>query len=205
MASGTIITGSTPLYDLREILPDDAGIGLFLHAIVGYRAPTCSVVRQTLWALDILAEEGFRYDSSIFPIHHDRYGIPTAPRHTHLRRVASGELLEVPASTVRLAGTNLPIAGGGYFRLLPYWWAKWGIARLNTLEQQPAIFYLHPWEVDPDQPRIPAGRLSRFRHYRNLSATEHRLRRLLADFSFAPIRDLLSTSASTHAATRATA
>ena len=184
----------------KRVLEDLAGC-----AVAGYRAPSYSVTERSLWALDVLAEEGYTYDSSIFPIHHDRYGIPSAPRHPHTRPAAGGELLEVPASTIRLGGTNMPIAGGGYFRILPYWWARWGIARLNRTEGQAAIFYLHPWEVDPDQPRIPAGRLSRFRHYRNLSATEHRLRRLLADFSFAPIRDLLSTSASTHAATRATA
>ena len=119
------------------------------------------------------------------------YGIPSAPRHVHVRQVSSGSLVEVPASTVRIGQTNLPVAGGGYFRLLPYWWAKWGISRLNRLEHRPAIFYLHPWEIDPDQPRLPASGLSRFRHYRNLAQTESRLRRLLADFRFDTIEHVL--------------
>ena len=121
----------------------------------------------------MLLEEGYRYDASIFPIRHDRYGIPDAAALA-ARRCArpDGELFEVPGSTVRLGGTNLPVAGGGYFRILPYAWTRWGIARLNRVEGQPAIFYLHPWEIDPEQPRLRASALGRFRHYRNLHLTE---------------------------------
>ncbi len=160
--------------------------------VEGYRAPSFSITSQSLWALDILIEEGFRYDASIFPIRHDRYGIPDSPRHPYVLPRASGSLVEVPGSTARLGAMNLPVAGGGYFRLLPYAWTRWGIARLNARERRPAVFYLHPWEVDPDQPRLQASRLSRFRHYRNLRETEPRLRRLLREFQFAPLRRVLA-------------
>jgi len=163
----------------KQLLEDASGA-----AVGGYRAPSFSVTARSLWALDILSEEGHWYDASIFPIRHDRYGIPDAPRHPHLRTVRSGSLLELPASTVRIAGTNLPVAGGGYFRILPYAFTRWGLRRLNRRERKPAIFYLHPWEVDPAQPRMNAGWLSRFRHYRNLDQTEPRLRRLLGEFAF---------------------
>jgi polysaccharide deacetylase family protein (PEP-CTERM system associated) len=159
--------------------------------VAGYRAPSYSVTTASLWALDVLAEEGYAYDSSIFPIRHDRYGIPSSPRHPHAVKVSRGALVEAPASTVRVGSTNLPVAGGGYFRILPYWWTRWGIARLNAVERRPAIFYLHPWEIDPEQPRMPARGLSRFRHYRNLEQTEPRLRRLLSDFRFDTVASLL--------------
>jgi len=158
----------------------------------GYRAPSYSITKKSLWALDVLAEEGYAYDASIFPIRHDRYGIPDAPRHPYSVGKNGHALLEAPPSTVRMAGTNLPIAGGGYFRLLPYWWTRWGIAQLNNKEQRPAIFYLHPWEIDPDQPRLEAGALSRFRHYRNLDKTEARLKKLLAEFRFGTLAELLA-------------
>src|SRR5688572_10604872 len=157
----------------------------------GYRAPSFSVTRRSMWALDVLLEEGYTYDASIFPIRHDRYGIPDAPRWPHSIERGRGRIFEVPGSTVRIGSTNLPVAGGGYFRILPYAWTRWGIARVNATERQPAIFYLHPWEIDPDQPRLPAGWLGRFRHYRNLQAAEPRLRRLLVDFSFGPLRLVL--------------
>jgi polysaccharide deacetylase family protein (PEP-CTERM system associated) len=174
----------------KTVLEDTSGVRVY-----GYRAPSYSVTAQSLWALDVLAEEGYTYDSSIFPIRHDRYGIPSAPRHIHVRPVKSGELVEVPGSTVQLGSTNLPVGGGGYFRILPYWWTRWGIQRVNEAERRPAIFYLHPWEIDPAQPRIPAGRLSHFRHYRNLAQTETRLRRLLADFRFDTMAALLERTA----------
>ena len=160
--------------------------------VLGYRAPSFSITERSLWALDVLIDEGFTYDTSIFPIRHDRYGIPTAPRHPYYARPG---LLEIPASTIRLAGTNLPIAGGGYFRLLPFWWTQFGIRRLNRLEGRPAVFYLHPWELDPHQPRLRAPALSRFRHYRNLGETEGRLRRLLERFAFGPIIETVFASA----------
>ncbi len=154
------------------------------QVVLGYRAPSYSITEKSLWALDVLIEEGFAYDASIFPIHHDRYGIPDAPRHPYRIERAAGTIWEMPPSTVRCFGTNLPVAGGGYFRILPYGWTRWGIARLNAREERPAVFYLHPWEIDPEQPRLGARGLSRFRHYRNLRETEPRLRRLLADFRF---------------------
>src|SRR5262249_10488357 len=133
-------------------------------------------------------EEEYHYDASIFPIRHDRYGIPVSNRQPYRIDRSGGSLVEVPGSTTRVGPLNLPIAGGGYFRILPYWWTRWGIARLNTRERRPAVFYLHPWEIDPDQPRLSAGRLSRFRHYRNLESTELRFRQLLQDFTFDTMR-----------------
>ena len=163
-------------------------------AVLGYRAPSYSITDRSRWALEILAEEGYAYDASVFPIHHDRYGIPDAPRQPHAIQCAAGPLWEVPGSTIRLGSVNLPIAGGGYFRLLPYQWTRWGIRRLNDVEGQPAIFYLHPWEIDPQQPRIGSGRLTRLRHYRNLDQTERRLRRLLSEFQFGRIREVLASA-----------
>jgi polysaccharide deacetylase family protein (PEP-CTERM system associated) len=142
------------------------------------------VTTRSLWALDVLIEEGYQYDASIFPIHHDRYGIASSPRHAYRVWRGRGSLWEIPGSTVRLAGVNLPVAGGAYFRLLPYAWTKWGIARVNRQEGQPVVFYLHPWEIDPKQPRISVSRLGRLRHYGHLNRTEARLERLLSDFRF---------------------
>jgi polysaccharide deacetylase family protein (PEP-CTERM system associated) len=159
----------------------------------GFRAPSYSITPRTLWALDVLIDEGYRYDASIFPIRHDRYGIPLSPRHPYVLPRESGSLIEAPASTVRVGPLNLPVAGGGYFRILPYSWTRWGITRINEREGRPAIFYLHPWEVDPAQPRLPAGWLSRFRHYRNLDKTEVRLRRLLRDFRFGQLRQIVAS------------
>jgi polysaccharide deacetylase family protein (PEP-CTERM system associated) len=159
--------------------------------VLGYRAPSYSVTPRSLWALDVLIEEGYRYDSSIFPIHHDRYGIPLSPRHPYLVRRAAGTIVEAPASTVSFGPVNLPIAGGGYFRLLPYAWTRWGIAHLNRRERRPAVFYLHPWEIDPHQPPLRAGTLGRLRHYSNLERTEARLARLLGDFAFEPMAAVL--------------
>jgi polysaccharide deacetylase family protein (PEP-CTERM system associated) len=119
----------------------------------GYRAPSFSITEDSLWALDVLVSEGYTFDSSIYPIRHDRYGIPSWHRHIHTIDRPGGRLWELPGSTVRHLGTNLPMGGGGYFRLLPYWWTRRGIQALNDDEQRPAIFYLHPWEIDPDQPR----------------------------------------------------
>ena len=166
----------------KTILEDITG-----RSVVSYRAASYSITDSSRWALDILAEEGFRYDSSIFPIVHDRYGIPDFPRHPHLLRLDGGKnLIEFPMSTVRLLGTNLPIAGGGYFRLLPYWMTRQAIQHLNCADQLPVIVYLHPWEFDPEQPMLEARGLSRFRHYLNLHKTEMRFARLLEDFSFGP-------------------
>ena len=160
--------------------------------VAGYRAPSYSITPRSLWALDVLIEEGYEYDSSIFPIRHDRYGIPVSDRQPYRIDRDSGALIEVPGSTTRLGVLNLPVAGGGYFRILPYWWTRWGIARVNRIERRPAVFYLHPWEIDPDQPRLHAGRLGRFRHYRNLHRTEERLRQLLGEFRFDTIQSLVA-------------
>jgi polysaccharide deacetylase family protein (PEP-CTERM system associated) len=163
-------------------------------SINGYRAPSFSVTTRSLWALDIIREEGFTYDASIFPIRHDRYGLPSAPRHFHAIQGGAGTLWECPGSTIRFAGANLPVAGGGFFRLLPYTWTRWGISRLNRVERRPAVFYVHPWEIDPEQPRIRASFASRVRHYTNLDRTEPRLRRMLAEFQFAPLGQILEDS-----------
>lgn len=171
----------------KSILEQAAG-----RAVAGYRAPSYSITPRSLWALDILAEEGYTYDSSIFPIRHDRYGIPVSARRPYRIVRGAGSLIEVPGSTTKIGPLNLPVAGGGYFRLLPYWWTRWGISRVNRLEGRPAVFYLHPWEIDPGQPRLPAGRFSRIRHYRNLDQTEARLRQLLTDFRFDAVDTIVS-------------
>ena len=150
----------------------------------GYRAPSFSIVRESLWALDVLIEEGYTYDASVFPIHHDRYGIPGSSRRAHVVERSSGSIVEVPGSTVRVGGANWPVAGGGYFRLLPYQWTKWGIARVNAVDGEPVVFYIHPWEIDPDQPRLPVSRLTTWRHYHGLDQTVARLERLMTEFRF---------------------
>jgi polysaccharide deacetylase family protein (PEP-CTERM system associated) len=170
--------------------------------VVGYRAPSYSVTPRSLWALDILIEEGYRYDSSIFPIRHDRYGIPLSPRHPYAIERAAGSIIEVPGSTTRVGSLNLPVAGGGYFRILPFWWTKWGISRVNRLEGRPVVFYLHPWEVDPNQPRLHAGLLGRFRHYNNLDKTETRLRALLREMRFGTMTAMLQTRCEQAASTQ---
>ena len=153
--------------------------------VFGYRAPSYSITRKSLWALDILKELGFTYDSSIFPIHHDTYGIPGAPRFAY--RHANG-LLEYPISTARLFGCKVPVSGGGYFRLFPYWFTRLALRSINKNERKPFLFYCHPWELDPEQPRFKnASLLSKFRHYNQLSKTAFRLQRLLKDFSFEPL------------------
>jgi polysaccharide deacetylase family protein (PEP-CTERM system associated) len=158
--------------------------------VAGFRAASYSVVADTLWALGILVEEGFDYDSSIFPIRHDIYGIPHFSRTPVRITCGAGEILEIPASTIHLFGRNWPLGGGGYFRLIPYAATRWGIDHLHRRDQEPAIVYVHPWELDPQQPRLKAGLMARFRQYTNLHRTEPRLRRLLRDFHFAPLRTL---------------
>jgi polysaccharide deacetylase family protein (PEP-CTERM system associated) len=150
----------------------------------GYRAPSFSVVRDTLWALDILMDHGIEYDSSIFPVHHDRYGIPEAPRAPHRVRERRGEVLwELPPVTLRAGGRNLPAAGGGYLRLLPYAWSALAIRRLETAGL-PAVVYTHPWEYDVQQPRFSLPPLRAMRHYAGIGGNAARLRRLLRDFRF---------------------
>ncbi|GAB4345870.1 MAG: DUF3473 domain-containing protein [Candidatus Abyssubacteria bacterium] len=179
--------------EFREDVRRAKGIleDLIGEEVIGYRAPTFSITERTLWALDILAEEGFKYDSSIFPIRHDRYGFPAWSRHIEKVELRNGgSIVEAPPLTARVFGMNLPFAGGGYFRLAPLALTMWAIRRMNT-QGQPAILYLHPWELDPDQPRFALPPLQRFRHYVNLSSTERKLRRLLLSGSFARLKDIL--------------
>lgn len=164
-------------------------------AVKSYRAPSYSVTANTLWALEILHEVGFEYDSSIFPVVHDHYGIPNAPRFPHYRSLRDGRrIIEFPPSTLSAYGAHFPVAGGGYFRLFPYKLSSWAIRQLNEKEAQPAMFYLHPWEIDPEQPRVNASWLSRFRHYQNLGSTEAKFLRLLDDFAWAPMSEVVSAT-----------
>ncbi|GAB4255091.1 MULTISPECIES: XrtA system polysaccharide deacetylase [Deferrisoma] len=193
----------------KGLLEDLAGV-----EVRGYRAPSYSIGPTTLWAFDELLEAGFTYDSSVFPVRHDLYGLAEWPRFPFRLERLEGEgagnwvpldpgaepgspsLLEVPVTPVRLLGRNWPAAGGGYFRLLPYAVTRWALRRILRADRRPFVFYVHPWELDPDQPRIEgAGLKSRFRHYLNLRRTEPRLRRLLSEFSFAPIREVVPETA----------
>jgi polysaccharide deacetylase family protein (PEP-CTERM system associated) len=160
--------------------------------VIGFRAPSWSITAESLWALDILAEEGFVYDSSIFPIHHDLYGYAAGSRFRHRVETASGlELTEFPAATIRLFGLNLPTGGGGYLRILPFSFTKWALRRIEQEDGRAIVVYFHPWELDPDQPRISGSLKSRLRHYTNLGSMESRLRALMATRSFQPFRELL--------------
>ena len=163
--------------------------------VKGYRAASYSITPKSMWALDVIAELGFHYDSSIFPVRHDRYGMPGARREPHVMQTPSGHsLVEFPLSTLQAFRYRLPVAGGGYFRLFPYWFTRYALGRINTADRLPFIFYLHPWEIDPNQPRVQAGRLSRFRHYQNLDRCEQRLVALLKDFSFDSAEQVLVNS-----------
>jgi polysaccharide deacetylase family protein (PEP-CTERM system associated) len=162
----------------KRILEDIAG-----QEIIGYRAATYSITENNLWALDVLAETGHRYSSSIYPIKHDLYGIPAAPRFRF--QVGPKKLTEIPITTVAMLGRNWPCGGGGYFRLFPYPLSRWALQHVNEVEGESAVFYFHPWEIDPDQPRV--SRVSwktRFRHYFNLSRVEGRIANLLQDFKW---------------------
>lgn len=153
-----------------------------------YRAPSYSITRRSFWALEILAECGFTYDSSIYPIMHDRYGIPGFERRAHTIRTASGPILEVPIATAKLSGgTVVPVGGGAYLRLLPYRFTAAGIRRINREERRPACIYFHPWEIDPGQPRLAAGLVARLRTYTGIGGMEKKLAKLLTDFRFLPI------------------
>jgi polysaccharide deacetylase family protein (PEP-CTERM system associated) len=160
----------------------------------GYRAASYSITARSKWALDVLVEEGFEYDSSIFPVRHDRYGMPDAARHPGRIETPLGRtLLEFPLTTTNIVGVRVPVAGGGYFRLLPYWLTRYGLGSVNRDEKVPFVFYLHPWEIDTGQPDIAAGAVSRFRHYTNIGRCEARLRRLVGEFSFGAMEDVLTT------------
>lgn len=160
--------------------------------VLGYRAPTWSITGKCLWALDILAELGFKYDSSIYPIQHDLYGIPGARRFPYVHQLKQGaKLPEFPPATVRLARVALPAAGGGYLRIFPLRYTHFAIRRLERESESPVIVYLHPWEIDPEQPRIAAGLKSRLRHYTGLSRMKEKLTALLDRYQFEPFRNVL--------------
>jgi polysaccharide deacetylase family protein (PEP-CTERM system associated) len=162
----------------RQVLEDAAGV-----AVTGYRAPTFSIGRRTPWAFETLERAGYRYSSSVYPVRHDLYGMPDAPRFPY--RPGPGGLLEIPMTTLRALGRNLPCAGGGWFRLLPYPAFRLGLRCFHRAHAAPCVFYTHPWEYDPGQPVVAGlGRLSRFRHYVNLSRSAGRLDRLLHDFAW---------------------
>ncbi|MBS3996053.1 MAG: DUF3473 domain-containing protein [Hydrogenophaga sp.] len=165
-------------HDIRKaktILEDIGGV-----EVMGYRAPSFSIGAGNLWALDSLEAAGYRYSSSIYPVQHDHYGMPDAPRFVH--QIRQG-LMEIPPTTLRLFNRNLPSSGGGYFRLLPYPLSRWMIQQVNERDEQAAVFYCHPWEIDADQPRVKGvGFKTRFRHYVNIGRTEQRLESLLDDF-----------------------
>jgi len=160
-------------------------------AVRGYRAASYSITRESEWALDVLIEAGFSYDSSIFPVRHDLYGIPDAELAPHRIARPGGTLVEFPLATKSLLGSRIPVSGGGYFRLFPYAFTRWALQDVNRTGQRPFVFYLHPWEIDPDQPRIRAGWRSRFRHYQNLHRSQARLERLLQDFRFGTVQSVL--------------
>ena len=167
----------------KAILEDLGGL-----PVLGYRAPSFSIGRGNLWAFDVLARAGYRYSSSIYPIAHDHYGMPESPRFAY--RMAN-DLLEVPVTTLRVGGRNLPSSGGGYFRLLPYAVSRWMIGRVNRADQEAAVFYFHPWEIDAGQPRIAGiNAKTRFRHYVNIPRMEGRLQALLRDFRWGRMDDI---------------
>ena len=175
-----------------------------LEAIIGqpvqaFRAPSFSITHKSLWAFDVLAEEGIRYDSSVFPIHHDRYGIPSAPVAIHAVTTSAGTLWEFPPSVVSCFGVNFPVSGGGYFRLYPYWLTRRCLRRIDRKCQRPFVFYVHPWEVDPKQPKLPFGsRATQFRHRVGLGKNLTKLGHLLRDFAFAPISTVIENYRAEH-------
>jgi polysaccharide deacetylase family protein (PEP-CTERM system associated) len=161
----------------KSLLEDTGGV-----AVRGYRAASFSITKAVPWVFDVLAEEGHRYSSSVYPIRHDHYGIPDAPRFAY-RPAPTIDLMEIPITTIRALGQNFPSGGGGYFRLFPYGLTHWALRRVNHVDRRSCVFYFHPWEIDPGQPRLADLSLkTRFRHYTNLGRMERRLRRLLSDF-----------------------
>ncbi|MHB8848238.1 MAG: XrtA system polysaccharide deacetylase [Burkholderiales bacterium] len=167
------------VYSSKALLEDISG-----QRVRGYRAPSFSIGANNLWAFDTLLEAGYQYSSSIYPIRHDHYGMPDAPRFRFHPRGEQG-ILEIPVTTATLLGRNLPAAGGGYFRLIPYAMSHWLIQRINKQDNESCIFYFHPWEIDPRQPRqAGVGLKTRFRHYVNLSRMENKIQSLLSDFAW---------------------
>ena len=170
----------------KQLLEDCSGA-----PVVGYRAPSFSIRQDSFWALEVLAELGFVFDSSVFPVLHPNYGVPEASRGPWRVATASGPIVEFPMTTLEFAGLRSPFGGGAYFRLLPYWYTRWGIRFLNEREQRSVCVYLHPWELDPEQPRMSGRATSRMRHYLGLRGTLSKFRRLIRDFEFCPLRALV--------------
>lgn len=173
----------------KKTIEDVAGIHVY-----GYRAPSFSITADSLWAFDILVEAGFTYDSSIFPIRHPNYGMPKLPRAPFLVKTPSGPIIEYPMPTLAVGANRSPLAGGAYLRLLPYVYTRWGIRFLNECEEQSVCIYAHPWELDPDQPRINGSLTAKLRHYVGLGTMEKKLRRLLQDFEFVTLQSLLPST-----------
>ena len=171
----------------KELLEDASG-----YQVRGYRAPSFSITTRSFWAFEVLAELGFSYDSSIFPVHHPNYGIPNAPRFPFLVKTGKGNLVEFPLPTVTVGNWRSPIGGGAYLRVLPYWFTRWGMRYVNEREDRATCVYLHPWELDADQPRMQGRLTSRLRHYMGLRGAGKKLRRLLKDFEFVPLSVLAS-------------
>ncbi len=193
------VTQQTPLEFKADIteskkrLEDISG-----QAVIGYRAASYSITNDTYWALEILEEAGYQYSSSIYPIRHDLYGIPDAPRFVY-KPFPESQFLEIPISTLQFGSNNYPCGGGGYFRLFPYQLSRWAINRLNIKHQQPALFYFHPWEIDPNQPRqTDISAKTRFRHYLNLSRMELRLNRLASDFQWDTMKSVFLSDVDKH-------
>jgi polysaccharide deacetylase family protein (PEP-CTERM system associated) len=170
-----------------RLLEDAAGT-----PVRGYRAPSFSITPQSFWAFEVLAEQGFTYDSSIFPVRHINYGIPDAPRAPYRIDTPAGALVEFPMPTLEIAGRRSPLGGGAYLRLLPYWYTRWGIRFLNERERKPVCVYVHPWELDPEQPRMRGVLTSRLRHYIGLRGTQRKMANLLRDFEFCTLGSLVA-------------
>ena len=170
----------------KQLLEDQVQV-----KVHGYRAASYSITQDSLWALDILADAGFTYDSSIYPVYHDKYGIPGAKEQPHVMSTLNGaSIIEFPLSVFKLLRYNLPVSGGGYFRLYPFLFTEYALKSLNKSEMS-FIFYMHPWEIDPGQPKIKSSFLSRFRHYNNLDKCENRLNKLLSAFNFITVSEAL--------------
>jgi len=170
----------------KQALEDACG-----QRVVGYRAPSFSITRDALWAFEVLARIGFEYDSSIFPVRHPNYGMPSMPRRPFIVDTEAGPIVEFPMMTIEFAGLRSPLGGGAYLRLLPYWFTRWGLGYLNKAEGRPVCVYLHPWELDAEQPRVSAGLSARIRHYVGLRGVEGKLRRLLRDFDFGSLGSMI--------------
>ena len=169
----------------KEILED-----IIQAEVIGYRAASYSITNDSIWALEILSDLGYKYDSSIFPVKHDRYGIVGAPRFPYVHKIgADKSIVEFPLTTNKILGKTMPIAGGGYFRIFPYWYFKSQFSK--SVKDSPGVFYLHPWEIDPEQPKVKASKLSTFRHYYHLNKTEVRLKDMLNSFEFTTMKDVL--------------